>query len=43
MKKFLNKKITIILTIIILLLIAKLHIIKKEKALSTSNMNHIVV
>ena len=43
MKKFLNKKITLILSILILLLVAKLHIIKKEKALSTTNMNHIIV
>lgn len=43
MKKFLNKKITLILTILILLLLARLHALKKEKALSTANMNHIVV
>lgn len=43
MKKFLNKKITLILTILILLLLARLHAFKKEKSLSTANMNHIVV
>lgn len=43
MKKFLNKKITLLFIIIIIFLLAHLHILKKEKALSTSNMNHIVV
>ncbi|EGT3615789.1 ABC transporter substrate-binding protein [Clostridium perfringens] len=43
MKKFLNKKITLIFIIIIILLLSRLHILRKEKALSTSNMNHIVV